>query len=133
MYKLRFSYWLVILLLFVFVRCSNDKRLHSQLTDIATTINKSTPARLDTFTTFMEARVTPDNTFEYLYRIDNTDNPALLLDSMETEKRLVIIESFKSNKDLQIFTKNNLNINYVYMNTSGEVIKTIYITPKDYK
>ena len=37
------------------------------------------------------------------------------------------------NPDLKIFTANDVKIDYIYTDSAGKILKTIHITPKDYK
>ncbi len=123
----------VIVSLLIFFNCSNEKRLHTQLTEMAKNLNQSAPQQLDTFTIFMGAKVTEDNTFQYLYRIVNTNDPSFLLKESEANVKNNMKNEFNLNPDLKIFTQNKLNIDYIYADSVGTIIKTIHITPNDYK
>ncbi len=112
---------------------SNKKELNQELNKLAVNLNKSAPVMFDINTLFLGAEVTPDNVFQYKYQIVNSTNPAKLVDAMEEQTRANIKEAFLMNPDLQIFTANNVSIDYVYTDSLGKIIKTIHIKPEDYK
>ncbi len=115
------------------LQCSSDKRLHQELVKMADNLNKSTPAQLDDYTTFLGANVTEDNVFQYRYQIINTFDPQSLMQAVEEQTRANIKEAFRINPDLKIFTTNNVEIDYIYTDSVGKLLRTIHITPKDYK
>ena len=100
---------------------------------MAENLNQSAPAQLDEHTIFLGAEVTDENVFQYRYQIVNTPNPQAMMQAVEDQTKNNIKEAFRINPDLRIFTKNNVNIDYIYTDSSGNVLKTINITPKDYK
>lgn len=125
---------ILLLSIILFVSCSNKKKeLNEELNKIAAELNNSAPVQLDVNTIFFGAEVTPDNIFKYKYKIINTENPSALLEKMEYQTRENIKEAFRINPNLQIFTANNVEIHYIYTDSLGEILKTIEITPKDYK
>lgn len=123
-----------MLSIILFVNCSNKKKeLNEELNKIAVNLNSSAPVQLDINTLFLGAEVTSDNIFKYKYRVINSKNPSTLVQEMEYQTRENIKEAFRINPDLQIFTANNVEIHYIYTDSLGEILKTIEITPKDYK
>lgn len=125
---------ILLLSIVLFVGCSNKKKeLNIELNKIATELNNSAPVQLDNNTLFLGAEVTPENVFKYKYKIINSDNPSELVQKMEYQTRENIKEAFRINPQLQIFTENNVEIHYIYTDSLGEILKTIEITPKDYK
>lgn len=123
----------LITISFLLLQCSNDKRLHQELVKMADNLNKSTPAQLDDHTTFLGASVTDNNIFQYRYQIINTPDPQSMMQAVEQQTRTNIKGAFKMNPDLKIFTANNVKIDYIYTDSAGKILKTIHITPKDYK
>ncbi len=128
-------YLLVLILSLLFaVGCSNkNKELNIELNKMAYNLNQDAPAQLDENTMFIKAEVDSTNTFKYIYRIVNTDKPADLLNEMESQMKANLKEAFKLNPDLRIFTENNVIIEYVYMDEDDNVVRTITVTPQDYK
>lgn len=125
---------ILLLSIVLFVGCSNKKKeLNIELNKIAVELNNSAPVQLDNNTLFLGAEVTPENVFKYKYKIVNSDNPSELVQKMEYQTRENIKEAFRINPQLQIFTENNVEIHYIYTDSLGEILKTIEITPKDYK
>lgn len=118
---------------FLLLQCSNEKRLHRELVKMAHNLNKSAPAELDDHTTFLGADVTEDNIFQYWYQIINTPDPQSMMQAVEEQTRANIKEAFNMNPDLKIFTANDVKIDYIYTDSAGKILKTIHITPKDYK
>lgn len=129
--KLHFTALIIVSLLLL--NCSNTQKLNEQLTQIAENLNKSTPVLLDDHTVFLNASVTDDNIFQYKYQIVNTTDPQSLMQEKESQTLVNIKVAFRINPDLRVFTKNNVIIDYIYTDSIGQVIKTIRITPKDYK
>lgn len=129
--KLHFTALIIASLLLL--NCSNTQKLNEQLTQIAENLNKSTPVLLNDHTVFLNASVTDDNIFQYKYQIVNTTDPQSLMQEKESQTLVNIKVAFRINPDLRVFTKNNVIIDYIYTDSIGQVIKTIRITPKDYK
>ncbi|MDO5522920.1 MAG: hypothetical protein Q4G48_02615 [Bacteroidia bacterium] len=129
--KLHFIALVAVSLLLI--NCSNDKRLHRELVKMAHKLNKSAPARLDGHTLFLGADVTDNNVFQYRYQIINTPDPQSKMQAVEEQTRMNIREAFRMNPDLKIFTTNNVKIDYIYTDSLGQILKTIHITPNDYK
>lgn len=115
------------------VNCSNNKKLHQELVKMANNLNKSAPAQLDDHTTFLGADVTENNVFQYRYQIINTSHPQSMMQEVEEQTRANIREAFRMNPDLRIFTANDVKIDYIYTDSAGKILKTIHITPRDYK
>lgn len=113
--------------------CSDRKSLNRELEKMADNLNKSAPVQLDEHTVFLRAEVTADNVFRYCYKIINTNAPQSLMEAVEAQTKTNIREAFRMNPDLRLFTVNDVNIDYVYTDSAGQPIKTIHITPKDYK
>mgnify|MGYP001210654988 FL=1 len=124
--------FLMFLVSILWLSCSNNN-LNKELNTMATNLNEAAPAQLDENTLFLGAQVDVDNTFKYLYQIINTNNADSIMNEMEEQTRDNIKEAFRINPDLAIFTANDINIEYVYHDSLGQVIKTIHITPQDYK
>ncbi len=129
--KLHFTALIIASLLLI--NCSDKQSLNERLTKIAENLNKSTPVLLDNHTVFLNASVTDDNIFQYKYQVVNTSEPQSLMREIEDQTIANIKEAFRMNPDLRIFTKNNVTIDYIYTDSTGQVIKTMRITPKDYK
>jgi hypothetical protein len=55
------------------------------------------------------------------------------MEAVEEQTRTNIREAFRLNPDLRIFTVNDVRIDYIYTDSVGNVVKTIHITPEDYK
>lgn len=124
---------LPILLLLLFAGCSNGGKLNKELNAMAERLNQSAPAQLDEHTIFLGSHVTGNNVFQYSYQIVNSENPDSLMLAVEKQTRASIREAFQLNPDLKIFTVNNLNIEYIYSDSTGSLLRKIEITPEDYK
>ncbi len=107
--------------------------MHRQLVKMAENMNSTAPVQLDNHTLFLGADVTEENLFQYRYRLLNTDDPQSLMEAVEEQTRTNIREAFRLNPDLRIFTVNDVRIDYIYTDSVGNVVKTIHITPEDYK
>ena len=100
---------------------------------MAVNLSASTPVMLDPYTQFDGASVTADNIFQYNYTILNTPDPEKMVNDMMVTMEDQMKEQFKTDANLRIFTENDVTIEYIYKNAEGQTIKTIIITPKDYK
>lgn len=133
----KYLYLLAIIIPLMWTSCAGkekkSKDLAKALTEMADNLNKLTPTQLDENTLFLGAEVTSDNKFKYLYQIINIESPESLMDNVEVQTRSNIREAFQINPGLKIFTDNMVLIDYIYHNEQGEVIRTIHITPNDYK
>ena len=117
----------------LFLQCSGEKRLHRELVKMADNLNRSVPAQLDDHTLFLGAGVTEDNIFQYRYQLLNTADPQTMMLAVEEQTRANIREAFRLNPDLKIFTANDIRIDYIYTDSVGNELRTIHITPEDYK
>lgn len=133
----KYLYLLALLIPLMWIGCSNkekqSKNLAKALTEMANDLNQLVPTQLDENTMFLGAEVTSDNVFKYLYQIINIEDPASLMDDVEVQTRANIREAFVLNPSLKIFTDNMVLIDYIYTDEHGEIIRTIHITPEDYK
>lgn len=125
---------LVLFSTFLFSHCNGDnKALNKKLTEMATELNASAPVMLDQHTRFDKAEVTKENVFRYYYSVLNTDDPAGLVESSLNNLKDNMREAFTTNPDLRIFKENDVIVEYLYKDENNRDIKTITITPKDYK
>ncbi|MDO5664761.1 MAG: hypothetical protein Q4G63_05855 [Bacteroidia bacterium] len=132
---MRNKLYIIFLITFslLLLQCSNEKKIYQELEKMANNLNKSAPTQLDDHTTFLGANVTETNIFQYRYQIINTPDPQSMMQAVEEQTRANIKEAFKMNPNLKIFTANGVSIDYIYTDSLGQVLKTIHITPKDYK
>lgn len=128
-----FTYTFSVIVMLLFVQCtSNDKRLHKELSKMATNLNRSAPTALDQHTRFDSVAVTSDNIFQYYYTITNIENPRELMQEQKDEMIENIEKAFANDRSLQIFVKNNVTMEYIYRDISQKVIDTITIDASTY-
>ena len=128
-----FTYIFSVIVMLLFVQCtSNDKRLHKELSKMATNLNRSAPTALDQHTRFDSVAVTSDNIFQYYYTITNIENPRELLQEQKDEMIENIEKAFANDRSLQIFVKNSVTMEYIYRDISQKVIDTITIDASTY-
>lgn len=121
-------------LFFLLFGCSNkENSLNKKLNEVSNNLNKDVPIQFDDHTLFIGSEVDADNTFKYLYQIINIDDIEAMMDEVEAQTKANIKDAFELNPDLKIFTVNNVSVDYVYQDSLGQVIRTIHITPEDYK
>ena len=121
-----------LLILQLFIQCS-VVQVAPATVKMAENMNSTAPVQLDNHTLFLGADVTEENLFQNRYRLLNTDDPQSLMEAVEEQTRTNIREAFRLNPDLRIFTVNDVRIDYIYTDSVGNVVKTIHITPEDYK
>ena len=128
-----FTYIFSVIVMLLFVQCtSNDKRLHKELSKMATNLNRSAPTALDQHTRFDSVAVTSDNIFQYYYTITNIENPRELLQEQKDEMIENIEKAFATDRSLQIFVKNSVTMEYIYRDISQKVLDTITIDASTY-
>lgn len=124
---------IVSLSLCVMQCASDEKALHKKLNEMAVNLNESAPVMLDQFTRFDSAMVLPEKAFQYNYTVLNIANPDSLVSEGLKTLQQSIGKQFSSNPDLLIFKENNVVIEYVYKEPSGEIIQSLRIMPDDYQ
>lgn len=128
------TYAFSVVALFLFTQCtSNDKRLHKELSRMATNLNQSTPVALDQHTRFDSVAVTSDNIFQYYYTVTNIENPTKLLKEKKEDIFYNMEKAFATDKSLQIFVENKVTLEYIYKDTSQKIIEVITIDAINYK
>ena len=128
------NHTIAIALIVMFAQCTpKDKQLNKQLNKMADNLNESTPTVLDPHTRFDSVGVTTDNVFQYYYTLINIDNPEKLLKEQKDEIINNMGSAFTTDKSLQIFTKNNVTLQYIYRDTAHTVIDIITIEPDNYR
>lgn len=121
-------------ILFTFTQCGADKRaINKKLTEMASTLNESTPVMLNNFTRFDNATVTEENIFQYNYTVLNIQNPDSLIKEVEISLIENIKHEFNTNPQLRFFKENNVSIEYVYNDENRELIRRIQIDSSNYK
>ena len=124
--------------LFLLVQCTStsnnsDKKLNHQLTEMADNLNLSTPTVLDQHTRFDSATVTPENIFQYYYTIVYAEDPAELLRNQKQDLINNIKNAFLTDRSLQVFKDNEVTIQYIYKDTTQNIIDVITIDPETYE
>lgn len=104
-----------------------------QLMKTASDLNKSCPIMVDKETRFDNAIALPDKTFQYYYTLINYTIDELDIEGLNTFLKKSLINTLKSNPDMENFRKNNVNVNYLYKDKNGIFITKISILPNEYK
>lgn len=131
--SLIFTTLLLLFSLLMHTQCnSKSKALHQKLSEMASSLNASTPVMLDPYTRFDGASVTEDNVFQYTYSILNTSDAWQMVNSAIQSMLPEMKKMFSENPDLRIFKENKVTIEYIYKDASGKVIRSQKIMPEDY-
>lgn len=124
----------IVLSSILFTQCGADKRaINKKLTEMASTLNESSPVMLNNFTRFDNATVTEENVFQYNYTVLNIQNPDSLIKEVEISLIENIKHEFNTNPQLRFFKENNVSIEYVYNDENRELIRRIQIDSSNYK
>ncbi len=116
------------------VQCTSpEKALNKKLVEMAAGLNESAPVMLDRYTRFEGASVTPENVFRYSYTVVHATNADSLVEKGLEAIKGNIGKEFASNPDLRVFTENNVHVEYVYNDENGRTIRSLQITPDDYR
>ncbi|MDD4778408.1 MAG: hypothetical protein PHV53_08995 [Fermentimonas sp.] len=125
---------ILIFITLLLIQCGSDKKaINKELSQMAADLNLSAPVMLDQYTRFDNASVNDDNVFRYNYTVLNTSNPDSLIQEVSVSLKDAIKRELSSNPQLAFFKKNNVVIEYVYMNEDNQVIRLLHINPEDYQ
>ena len=122
-------------LLYLMASCfsCSDNSFDKVLMKTAQEINKNCPMMIDKETRLDTTLGGPGNRFAYYYTLINFG-----ADDLDTEKFISLMKprllnNVKTNKDLEVFRKKNVEIVYVYRSKDKKEIGRIIFSPSDYK
>lgn len=106
--------------------------MDSQLTQLATELNKTCPMMVDKDTRLDNAMAVPGNIFQYNYTLVN-----YVKDSIDTARvrplvQQSILSNVKTNPDLKSFRDNKTTLTYSYKDKAGVFLFKVSATPADY-
>jgi len=126
-----FAYALSFVLLISLNFNCKTKDIDTNLQLLSERINNKCPIIIDSKTVLLSTSVPCQKCFLYLYQLDfdsNTSN----INEFVTNKKEFIINSVKTSKDMSYFKNNNITISYQYVDTKGNALTKIIISPEDY-
>ncbi len=104
-----------------------------QMMQVASELNKTCPIMVDAETQLDNAVALPEKTFQYNYTLINMYKDSIDIEKLEEYLKPVILNTIKTNPDLNSFRDNNVVMSYNYKDkNSAHVLKLIF-TPDQYK
>ena len=103
-----------------------------QLMKVAEEINKNCPFLVDSETQLDSTIGGPGDNFTYKYTLINYSINEIDSEEFISLLKPNLINMIKTSKDLEIFRKNLITMNYKYYDKNGIFLGEIKITPKDY-
>lgn len=110
--------------------------LDKQLVEVANEVNKSCPITVDAETQLDNVIVLPNRTFQYNYTLVNLDKNSIdteLLEEFEEYLQSDILNTLKTNPDVEFFRENDVTISYNYKDRNNVHILKLVFTPEQYK
>lgn len=105
----------------------------SQLTEIASEMNKSCPMRVDEFTTLKNVAALPNKTLQYNYVLVGSTKAEVQLDSVKKYFFPQLLQNVKTDPTMQLFRDNEVTLSYTYYDTTGEYVTEYVIKPEMYQ
>ncbi|WP_461637436.1 hypothetical protein [Labilibaculum euxinus] len=103
------------------------------LMEMAGELNKSCPIMVDNATRLDNAVALPDNVFQYNYTLIGMNKDSVNIEELKSYLKPTIINSVKTNPDMQGMRDNKVKVNYYYKDKSGVYLFTISVKPEQYE
>ena len=103
------------------------------LMEMAGELNKSCPIMVDNATRLDNAVALPDNVFQYNYTLIGMNKDSVNIEELKSYLEPTIINSVKTNPDMQGMRDNKVKVNYYYKDKSGVYLFTISVKPEQYE
>ncbi len=103
-----------------------------QLMAVANEINQNCPIMVDSDTRLDNAIGGPGNRFTYNYTLVNFSADQIDLEHFINALRPTILNTVKTNPDMQAFRDNKVTLVYSYKDKDGIFLTNIKIPPEDY-
>jgi hypothetical protein len=111
---------------------SSPSGFDKQLANAANEINKICPIMVDSDTRLDNAISMPGKQFLYNYTLVNHKKSDIDITQLQENMRPLLINSIKTNDEMEIFKKNNVTLTYNYKDKEGVFLFKIVIGPEDY-
>lgn len=100
--------------------------------EAANEINKSCPIMIDNATRLDNAIALPNNVFQYNYTVVTMLKDSVNIDELKNYLEPTIINSVKTNPQMQTMRDNKVTVNYYYKDKVGVHLFTISVKPEQY-
>jgi len=100
--------------------------------EAASELNKSCPIMVDQDTRLDNTVALPNNIFQYNYTLINLEKVEVDVDTARKYLEPGIINTVRTNPDLQIYRDNETTLKYNYKDKNGEFIFEVEVTPDLY-
>jgi len=112
---------------------SGNVDYNEEFVKIADEMNKSCPVQVDQETRLDNVVVLPMNTVQYNYSLVNMDKTASDVHSLKATLEPMIVETVKSNPQLEYFRSKRATLNYHYSDKNGKELFLISVSPDKYE
>ncbi|WP_320019299.1 hypothetical protein [Labilibaculum manganireducens] len=103
------------------------------LMEMAGELNKSCPIMVDNATRLDNAVALPDNVFQYNYTLISMSKDSVNIEELKSYLEPTIINSVKTNPDMQGMRDNKVQMKYYYKDKWGVYLFTIAVKPEQYE
>jgi hypothetical protein len=111
----------------------NKSSFDYTLAEAANEINQHLPMMIDSETRIDSTIALPGKTFQYFYTLVNFSKDQLDAEDFEKRLRSIILNSIKTNSDMENFRKNEVTLVYLYRDKDGKEFLKFTFSPDDYK
>ena len=111
----------------------NKSPLDKELVEATKEINKHLPMMIDSETRTDSTVVLPYNTIQYVFTMINQSKDQLNAEDFEKRLRPLILNSIKTNSDMENFRKNEVTLVYLYKDKDGKEFLKFTFKYDDYK
>ena len=112
---------------------SKPPSLYKELMEIASEVNKTLPIMIDRETQLDNTISKSPNVFQYNHSLINFEKENLDVLELKNELEPKILNTVRTNPNLQYFRDKDVVINYYYKDKNGMFLLEITVTPEQYK
>ncbi len=123
----------IILVLLIQNFFSHEAIFEKKLTEVANELNKTCPVMIDKETRLDNTLSLPNNTFQYNYTLINIKKENVDIPKAQEFLKTNILNQIKTHPDLKYFRDNNVTMEYVYKDKTGNFILKLSFKPEEYK
>jgi len=110
----------------------NRSSFDNTLVEAANEINQHLPMMIDSETRIDSTIALPGKTFQYFYTLINYSKDQLDAEDFEKRLRPLILNSIKTNTDMENFRKNKVTLVYLYRDKDGNEFLKFTFSYDDY-
>ena len=125
---------IILITLLLIIGCSkNESSLHSVLKEVSNKMNKTTPVKVDKYTTLFSTYVMSEKSFSYFYKINEMLFKEYNISESEWRKSQVtnLTNFYCKDSDFSFYKDNNISVTWKYSYENGSPLTKIEINNND--